>query len=29
GIAFVLLLICWFGVNYLPTAQLSVHTYTG
>ena len=29
GIAFILLLICWFGVNYLPTAQLSVHTYTG
>ena len=29
GIAFVLLLICWFGVNYLPTAQMSVHTYSG
>lgn len=27
-IAFVFLLICWFGVNYLPTAQNSVHTYT-
>ena len=26
--AFVILLICWFGVNYLPTAQNSVHTYT-
>ena len=26
-IAFILLLICWFGVNYLPTAQNSVHTY--
>lgn len=26
--AFVVLLICWFGVNYLPTAQNSVHTYT-
>ena len=29
GIAFILLLICWFGVNYLPTAQMSVHTYSG
>lgn len=28
-VAFVLLLICWFGVNYLPTAQNSVHTYSG
>ncbi|MDO5615462.1 MAG: cytochrome c biogenesis protein CcsA [Cruoricaptor ignavus] len=27
--AFVLLLVCWFGVNYLPTAVNSVHTYTG
>lgn len=26
--AFIMLLICWFGVNYLPTAQTSVHTYT-
>lgn len=26
--AFIVLLICWFGVNYLPTAQNSVHTYT-
>ncbi len=26
--AFMVLLICWFGVNYLPTAQNSVHTYT-
>jgi len=26
--AFLILLICWFGVNYLPTAQNSVHTYT-
>jgi len=25
--AFVFLLICWFGVNYLPAAQSSVHTY--
>lgn len=27
-LAFVILLICWFGVNYLPTAANSVHTYT-
>ncbi len=27
--AFILLLVCWFGVNYLPTAQTSVHTYSG
>ncbi len=26
--AFIIMLICWFGVNYLPTAQNSVHTYT-
>lgn len=26
--AFVVLLVCWFGVNYLPTAQNSVHTYS-
>ncbi|MBF0298314.1 MAG: cytochrome c biogenesis protein CcsA [Oligoflexia bacterium] len=25
---FVILLICWFDVNYLPTAQFSVHTYS-
>lgn len=25
--AFVLLLLCWFGVNYLPSTQSSVHTY--
>lgn len=24
---FVILLVCWFGVNYLPTANDSVHTY--
>lgn len=29
GVSFILLLICWFGVNYLPTAQMSVHTYSG
>jgi hypothetical protein len=27
-VAFGILLICWFGVNYLPSAQNSVHTYT-
>lgn len=28
-IAFVLLLICWFGINYMPIAGQSVHTYGG
>ena len=28
AIAFVILLICWFGVNYLPVANTSIHTYT-
>jgi ABC-type transport system involved in cytochrome c biogenesis permease subunit len=28
ALAFVALLICWFGVNYLPSAANSVHTYT-
>jgi len=28
ALAFVVLLVCWFGVNYLPVAQTSVHTYT-
>ena len=28
ALAFVLLLVCWFGVNYLPVANTSVHTYT-
>ena len=28
ALAFVLLIICWFGVNYLAAAQSSVHTYT-
>lgn len=28
-LAFLLLLICWFGVNYLPSATNSVHTYNG
>lgn len=27
-VSFALLLVCWFGVNYLPTAQNSVHTYS-
>ena len=27
GLAFVILLLCWFGINALPTAQNSVHTY--
>ena len=27
SLAFVILLLCWFGVNALPTAQNSVHTY--
>ncbi|MCT4673713.1 MAG: cytochrome c biogenesis protein CcsA [Prolixibacteraceae bacterium] len=26
--AFVVLLICWFGIQYLPAAQNSVHVYT-
>ncbi|MBI9034642.1 MAG: cytochrome c biogenesis protein CcsA, partial [Bacteroidales bacterium] len=26
--AFVVLLICWFGINYLPSAQTSVHVYS-
>ncbi len=26
-IAFFILLICWFGVNYLPIANQSIHTY--
>lgn len=28
AMAFVVLLVCWFGVNYLPSAQNSVHTYS-
>ncbi|MCK5825349.1 MAG: cytochrome c biogenesis protein CcsA [Ichthyobacteriaceae bacterium] len=27
-VAFAVLIICWFGVNYLPTTNYSVHTYT-
>jgi len=29
GLSFFVLLVCWFGVNYLPSAQQSVHTYSG
>jgi len=28
AMSFVVLLICWFGVNYLPSASYSVHTYS-
>jgi len=28
ALAFVVLLICWFGINYLPSAQNSVHVYS-
>lgn len=28
ALAFVALLICWFGINYLPSAQNSVHVYS-
>lgn len=28
AIGFVVLLMCWFGVNYLPSASNSVHTYS-
>lgn len=28
ALAFVVLLVCWFGVNYLPSASNSVHTYS-
>lgn len=27
SLAFIILLICWFGINYLPAAQDSVHVY--
>ncbi len=27
SLAFVVLLIAWFGINYLPSAEFSVHTY--
>jgi ABC-type transport system involved in cytochrome c biogenesis permease subunit len=28
SLAFIILLICWFGINYLPAAQNSVHVYS-
>jgi ABC-type transport system involved in cytochrome c biogenesis permease subunit len=28
ALSFVVLLVCWFGVNYLPSAANSVHTYS-
>ncbi|NMD01478.1 MAG: cytochrome c biogenesis protein CcsA [Bacteroidales bacterium] len=28
-IAFILLLLCWFGIHYMPIASQSVHTYGG
>ncbi len=28
ALSFIVLLICWFGVNYLPSAANSVHSYT-
>ena len=28
SLAFVILLVCWYGVNYLPSAADSVHTYS-
>jgi len=27
SLAFIILLICWFGINYLPSAENSVHVY--
>ncbi len=29
SLSFVVLLICWFGINYLPSAANSVHNYSG
>jgi len=28
SLAFIVLLVCWFGINYLPSASNSVHTYS-
>jgi len=28
SLSFVVLMMCWFGINYLPSAQNSVHTYS-
>jgi ABC-type transport system involved in cytochrome c biogenesis permease subunit len=27
SLAFIVIMICWFGINYLPSAENSVHTY--
>lgn len=27
-LAFIIMMICWFGINYLPSAQNSVHVYS-
>ncbi|MCK5882491.1 MAG: cytochrome c biogenesis protein CcsA [Bacteriovoracaceae bacterium] len=28
AVNFIVIMLCWFGVNYMPSAQTSVHTYT-
>lgn len=28
SLAFIILLVCWFGINYLPSAQDSIHNYS-
>ena len=28
SLAFIILLVCWFGIKYLPTAQESIHNYS-
>jgi len=28
ALAFIILMICWLGINYLPSAQKSVHVYS-
>jgi ABC-type transport system involved in cytochrome c biogenesis permease subunit len=28
SLAFIVLIVCWFGINYLPSAQNSVHIYS-
>lgn len=28
SVSFIVLLICWFGINYLPAAQTSIHVYS-
>lgn len=28
SVSFIVLLVCWFGINYLPSAQNSVHVYS-